>query len=109
LRELDQDFDALQASLGRVSILPENLLRAQFPMALYAIRSECQLVAQIDYNLLGRLFFGFSMDAPPAAPAMPPVSASANALRSASTGRRPLPARARAGSSAARSWTSNLS
>ena len=64
LRELDQDFNALYASSGRDSIPPEKLLRAQLLMALYTIRSERQLMEQIDYNLLFRWFVGFSMDDP---------------------------------------------
>ena len=62
LRELDQDFNTLYAASGRDSIPPEKLLRAQLLMALYTIRSERQLMEQIDYNLLFRWFVGFSMD-----------------------------------------------
>ncbi len=62
LHALDSEFDALYAEMGRDSIPPEKLLRAQLLMALYTIRSERQLVEQIDYNLLFRWFVGFSMD-----------------------------------------------
>ena len=62
LRELDAEFNALYADSGRGSIAPEKLLRAQLLMALYTIRSERQLMEQIDYNLLFRWFVGFSMD-----------------------------------------------
>ena len=62
LRELDRDFNALYADSGRDSIPPEKLLRAQLLMAFYTIRSERQLMEQIDYNLLFRWFVGFSMD-----------------------------------------------
>lgn len=62
LRELDLEFNALYARSGRDSIAPEKLLRAQLLMALYTIRSERQLVEQINYNLLFRWFVGFSMD-----------------------------------------------
>jgi transposase len=62
LKALDGEFNALYADLGRDSIPPEKLLRAQLLMALYTIRSERQLVEQIDYNLLFRWFVGFSMD-----------------------------------------------
>jgi len=62
LAALDEEFDALYAHLGRESIPPEKLLRAQLLMVLYSIRSERQLVEQIDYNLLFRWFVGFSMD-----------------------------------------------
>ncbi|MCB1875140.1 MAG: IS5 family transposase [Chromatiales bacterium] len=62
LRELDSQFDALYSVYGRDSIPPEKLLRAQLVMALYTIRSERQLVEQINYNLLFRWFVGFSID-----------------------------------------------
>ena len=62
LRELGADFNALYASSGHDSIPPEKLLRAQLLMALYTIRSERQLMEQIDYNLLFHWFVGISMD-----------------------------------------------
>ncbi len=62
LERLDDDFAALNVEHGRPSIPPEKLLRAQLLMALYTIRSDRQLVEQIDYNLLFRWFVGFSMD-----------------------------------------------
>jgi transposase len=62
LKELDADFNALYSELGRDSIAPEKLLRAQLLMAFYTIRSERQLMEQINYNLLFRWFVGFSMD-----------------------------------------------
>jgi len=62
LKALDKEFNTLYSDMGRDSIPPEKLLRAQLLMALYTIRSERQLVEQIDYNLLFRWFVGFSMD-----------------------------------------------
>jgi transposase len=62
LRELDPGFNALYADSDRDSIPPEKLLGAQLLMALYTIRSERQLVEQIDYNLLFRWLVGISMD-----------------------------------------------
>ena len=62
LKEMDQDFNALYAASGRDSVPPEKLLRAQLLMAFYTIRSERQLMEQINYNLLFRWFVGFSMD-----------------------------------------------
>jgi transposase len=52
----------LYADSGRDSISPEKLLRAQLLMAFYTIRSERQLMKQVDYNLLFLWFVGFSMD-----------------------------------------------
>src|SRR5262249_57307071 len=46
------------------SIPPEKLLRALLVQMLYSIRSERQLLEQLDYNLLFRWFVGLSMDDP---------------------------------------------
>lgn len=62
LAKLDKDFSELYAESGKPSIPPEKLLRAQLLKAFYTIRSDRQLVEQIDYNLLFRWFVGFSMD-----------------------------------------------
>ena len=62
LAKLDREFNKLYADCGKPSIPPEKLLRAQLLMAFYTIRSERQLMEQIDYNLLFRWFVGFSMD-----------------------------------------------
>jgi transposase len=51
-------FDSIYAAGGRESIPPERLLRAQFLQVLYSIRSERQLVEQINYNLLYRWLSG---------------------------------------------------
>jgi transposase len=57
-------FDQLYARIGRPSIPPEKLLRALLLQALYSVRSERQLMEQLDYNLLFRWFVGLAMDAP---------------------------------------------
>src|SRR5512134_1596644 len=54
LRELSPEFARLYPKTGRPSIPPEQLL--------YSIRSERQLMEQLDYNLLFRWFVGLSMD-----------------------------------------------
>ncbi len=64
LEVLSARFDALYASMGRPSIPPEKLLRALLLQAFFAIRSERQLMAQLDDNLLFRWFVGLSMDVP---------------------------------------------
>ena len=56
------EFGALYVNFGRPSIPPEQLLRALLLQALYTIRSERQLMEQIDYNLLFRWFVGLGMD-----------------------------------------------
>jgi len=55
-------LDGAYAEGGRESIAPERLLRAQLLQVLYTIRSERQLVEQINYNLLFRWFVGLSID-----------------------------------------------
>lgn len=45
---------------GRPSIAPERLLRALLLQVFYSIRSERQLMEQLDYNLLYRWFVGLS-------------------------------------------------
>ena len=64
LKELWTHFEALYAKRGRPSIPPERLLRALLLQALYSIRSETQLMEQLDYNLLYRWFVGLNADDP---------------------------------------------
>jgi transposase len=47
---------------GRPSVAPEKLLRAMLLQVLYSVRSERQLMEQVQYNLLLRWFIGLSMD-----------------------------------------------
>src|SRR6201995_2596532 len=65
LEALSGDFAKLYAKLGRPSIPPEKLLRALLLQGFYSVRSERQLMEQLDYNLLFGWFVGLSMDAPP--------------------------------------------
>jgi transposase len=62
LERLSPQFGRLYINFGRPSIPPEQLLRALLLQALYTIRSERQLIEQIDYNLLFRWFVGLGMD-----------------------------------------------
>lgn len=64
LVSLDADFEALYADDGRPSIPPERVLRASLLQILFSIRSERQLMEQLDYNLLFRWFVGLSIDEP---------------------------------------------
>jgi transposase len=64
LREMSREFDGLYAAVGRPSIPPERLLRAQLLQIFYSIRSERLLMEQLDYNLLFRWFVGMEMDEP---------------------------------------------
>jgi len=62
LAGLSKRFSALYSQIGRPSIPPEYLLRATLLQAFFTVRSERQLMEQIDYNLLFRWFVGLSMD-----------------------------------------------
>jgi transposase len=62
LERLSPRLGTLYVNFGRPSIPPEKLLRALLLQALYTIRSERQLMEQIDYNLLFRWFVGLGMD-----------------------------------------------
>ena len=62
LAALSPRFEALYSHLGRPSIPPEYLLRATLLQAFFSVRSERQLMEQIDYNLLFRWFVGLSID-----------------------------------------------
>ena len=64
LASLDGDFSKAYAEGGRPSIAPERLLRALLLQAFYTIRSERQLMEQLDYNLLYRWFVGLGVDEP---------------------------------------------
>jgi transposase len=68
LEQLSPQFGRLYIHFGRPSVPPEKLLRALLLQALYTIRSERQLMEQLDYNLLFRWFVGLGIDAPVWAP-----------------------------------------
>ena len=62
LTQLSRRFDGMYATVGRPSIAPEKLLRAQLLQMLYSIRSERLLMEEMDYNLLFRWFVGLNAD-----------------------------------------------
>ena len=62
LDRLSPQLGRLYIHFGRPSIPPERLLRALLLQALYTIRSERQLMEQLDYNLLFRWFVGLGID-----------------------------------------------
>lgn len=64
LASLDAEFEGLYAAHGRPSIAPERLIRASLLQILYSVRSERQLMEQMDYNLLFRWFVGLGVDDP---------------------------------------------
>ena len=62
LVSLDGEFAKAYSAFGRESIPPERLLRALLLQALYSVRSERQLMEQLNYNLLFRWFVGLGID-----------------------------------------------
>jgi transposase len=60
--QLSRRFETMYARVGRPSIAPEKLLRAQLLQMLYSIRSERLLMEEMDYNLLFRWFVGLNAD-----------------------------------------------
>ena len=64
LASLGKVFDGMYATLGRPSIPPERLLKAQLLIALFSIRSDRQLCEQLEYNLMFRWFLEMEFDEP---------------------------------------------
>jgi transposase len=64
LKELSPSLGRLYAREGRPSVPPEQLLSALLLQVFYSIRSERQLIEQLNYNLLYRWFVGLSPDDP---------------------------------------------
>jgi transposase len=62
LGALSAGFDEMYSRFGRPSIAPEKLLRAQLLQIFYSVRSERQLMEQLNYNLLFRWFVGLNAD-----------------------------------------------
>ena len=64
LASLDAEFGSLYTDFGRPSIPPERLLRASLLQILFSVRSERQLMEQMDDNLMFRWFVGLGIDDP---------------------------------------------
>src|SRR4029077_9104570 len=64
LRKLSPSFSRLFDGEELQSIPQERLLRALLLQAFYTVRSERQLMEQLDYNLLFRSFVGASAHYP---------------------------------------------
>lgn len=62
LTGMSAKFEKLYSHTGRPSIPPEELLRALLIQILFTVRSERQLMEQLDYNLLFRWFVGLPSD-----------------------------------------------
>lgn len=55
-------FDRMYADIGRPSVPPERLLKAQLLIALFSVRSDRQFCEQLRYNLLFRWFLDLDLD-----------------------------------------------
>lgn len=64
LAALSPRFQTMYSAIGRPSIPPEQLLRALLLQILFTIRSERQLMEQLNCNLLCRWFVGLAPDDP---------------------------------------------
>jgi transposase len=62
LKELSSTFRAMYSQVGRPSIPPERLLKAQVLIALYSIRSDRLFCETLDYNILFRWFLDMSLE-----------------------------------------------
>ena len=63
LAELDDEFEAMYASIGRRSVPPETLLKATVLMALYSMRSERAFCERLNYDMLFKWFLDLPIDA----------------------------------------------
>jgi len=64
LRSMDAVLTSLYSPMGRESIPPEQLLKASLLQIIYGIRSERQLVEQIEFSMLYRWFLDIGLDDP---------------------------------------------
>jgi transposase len=65
LKDLPPTFRAMYSQVGRPSIHPERLLKAQVLIALYSLRSDRLFCETLDYNILFRWFLDMSLEEPP--------------------------------------------
>ena len=64
LLELSPVFNAMYAKVGRPSIPPEHLLKAQLLMAFFSVPSARRFCEQLEYNLLFKWFLDRNVDDP---------------------------------------------
>jgi transposase len=62
LARLGPEFDAMYSRLGRSSVPPERLLKAQLLIALFSVRSDRLFCEQLSYNLLFRWFLDMGLE-----------------------------------------------
>jgi transposase len=64
LMDLSPVFKAMYAKVGRPSIPPEHLLKAQLLMAFFSVPSARRFCEQLEYNLLFKWFLDRNVDDP---------------------------------------------
>lgn len=64
LKAIRPTLDGMYSAIGRPSIPPERLLKAQLLIALYSVRSDRLFCETLDYNILFRWFLDMSLDEP---------------------------------------------
>lgn len=64
LQTLEQIFDKMYGDVGRPSIPPERLLKAQLLIALYSVRSDRLFCERLDYDILFRWFLDMNLEEP---------------------------------------------
>lgn len=62
LKRMTRIFDRMYSKVGRPSIPPERLLKAQILIALFSVRSDRQFCEMLDYNILFRWFLDMNME-----------------------------------------------
>lgn len=64
LKELSPTFRAMYSQVGRPSIPPERLLKAQVLIALFSVRSDRLFCETLDYIILFRWFLDMNLEEP---------------------------------------------
>jgi transposase len=62
LKQIRPLLDGLYSEIGRPSIPPERLLKAQLLIALYSVRSDRLFCETLDYNILFRWFLDMNLE-----------------------------------------------
>jgi transposase len=64
LKQIRPVLDRIYSQIGRPSIPPERLLKAQLLIALYSVRSDRLFCETLDYNILFGRFLDMGLDGP---------------------------------------------
>ena len=64
LKQIRPVLDGIYSQIGRPSIPPERLLKAQLLIALYSVRSDRLFCETLDYNILFRWFLDMGLEEP---------------------------------------------